>query len=198
MLERILHAMMQVYTPLKRVQEQVVYWIYTWIPYFLYEVSYCADDSTQVIPLYSLKRRIPWGKHRFGKLKGHFYIKYWNNSSQVPEELIMHSSLLTKAISMDSTEYIWAFSEEGFLSMLQSYIKEHQSLMMIDATLGTKNLYKENHSILKSLGIPNNKITPKLLGMFLKRTQTSEEEMEFVYYNDDVKEIRVKPTESIS
>lgn len=197
MIEYVFRTIMKIYTPMKQWQEQIIHWIYAWIPCFLYEISYCPDDSTQVVPIYSAKRYIPWGKHRFGKLQGHLYIKYWNHDMERPEEMILHSSLLVKAIHMDTLEYVWAFSEEGFLTLLLSYIQEHQQIRMIDATLGSRNLYKENPSLLSSLGVPENKITPARVGLFLQKNLDVNDNIEFVYYDDGVKEIRIKSSEPI-
>lgn len=194
MFETFLKKIIQVYTPLKVFQERATSWVYSWIPFFIYEVEYNPEDTQSVTKIYDSKQKISWSRHRFGKLEGYLSIKYWNQETQEPERMILHTHHVQKALHIDSIEYLWAFSEEGFTLLLQKYLSEQKSCTMIDVQYGDTNLYKEHRSLIPSFCVPKN-LTPVVLSRFIN--METNESSEFIYYNEDVKEVSVKPSEYI-
>lgn len=194
MFETFFKTIIQVYTPLKAFQERATTWVYSWIPYFIYEVEYNPEDTQSVTKMYDSKHKIPWARHRFGKLEGYLSIKYWNQETQEPERMILHTRHIQKALHTESIDHLWAFSEEGLILLLQNYISEQKGCTMIDVRYGDINLYKEHRSLIPSLCIPKN-LTPDVISRFIKRETGGSSE--FFYYNEDVKEFPVKPSEYI-
>lgn len=194
MIETFLRTIIRVYTPIKAFQERATNWVYSWIPYFMYEVEYNPIHTQSVTKIYDSKHKIPWVKHRFGKLEGYLSFKYWNQDTQEPERMILHTNHIQKALHIDSIEHLWAFSEEGILMLLRKYIEETRSYTMIDVTYGTTNIYKEYRSLVSSLCVPKN-ITPSILPLFIETE--ADNSTELIYCTEDVKEICVKPTEYI-
>lgn len=195
MIETMLRTIIRVYTPLKMMQEKAVHWVYSWVPYFLYEVEYNPSDTEDsVINIYNSKRNIPWVKQRFGKLDGYLSFKYWNHDTQEPERIILHTNHVIKALQIDSIENIWAYSEEGMILLFHEYMKKNKQCNMIDIRYGDTDIYREYRSLLPSICLSKN-VTPVVLARFLKLKENSTTEL--VYYDEDVKEVRVNATENI-
>lgn len=194
MIETFLRTIIRVYTPIKAFQERATNWVYSWIPYFIYEVEYNPIHTQSVTKVYDSKHKIPWVKHRFGKLEGYLSFKYWNQETQEPERMILHTNHVQKALHIDSIEHLWAFSEEGMLLLLRQYIQEKKVCTMIDVKYGTTNIYQEYRSLVPSLCLPKN-VIPSILSLFIETD--ADESTELMYCNEDVKEISVKSTEYI-
>jgi len=108
--------------------------------------------------------------------------------------MILHTRHIQKALHTDTTEHLWAFSEEGFTMLLQNYLREQKVCTIIDVQYGDTNIYKEHRSLIPSLCISKN-LTPSVLFRFIH--METNDSSDFIYYNEDVKEVSVKPTEYI-
>lgn len=78
--------------------------------------------------------------------------------------------------------------------LFHEYMKKNKQCNMIDIRYGDTDIYREYRSLLPSICLSKN-VTPVVLARFLKLKENSTTEL--VYYDEDVKEVRVNATENI-
>lgn len=200
---KLVNYIASVYTPIKYRQELFRKWFLSFIPSYLYKVTYISENcnSFEVIYKYDEYRE-------FNKLNNHSFIDgyysfiFWNNDKNKKDKLILHSSHIKKALLIDSLKYLYAFDEHSMIQILLKYIKKHTETTILDINVNNKDVYNILKDYIKCFEIPKN-VTPRVIHLLLnieENTQnnkdlTDKEDITVKYFDVLMEDIEKKNDE---
>jgi hypothetical protein len=189
MLESYLKKVASMFAFLEMLKDRTYHWMNSWIPYFVMKVDYIDQETKEKENIYCVTDKIPWYDISFEDVKqGYLYIQYWSNKTKKCEELMLHTDYVKEACKMTSLENSWAFSEAGFISLLEDYMLDTVPMKMIDLVLNDQNIYEETKQLQKSLCLKKN-ITPRVFATFkYPNLLKKEDDITLTYVDEDIKD----------
>lgn len=195
---KLLRFFMNLYTPIKYRQERLVQWFYSWVPSYLFQVLYIAENSMAIEEIYSSEHFKgndgQWSKQAPKTFpKGFYLFQFWNVEKIKIERILLHSDHLLNACQLSSLDALWMLDEEALMKCLLEYLHTHKKrIEIIDLYLNKKPIFKRMKEFHTSLGIPYN-WTPRLIYLMDQCQQgqpidDKQEDLQVMYFTWDLEE----------
>lgn len=188
-----------IYTKVRRVQESLIKWVYSFIPYYIESIDFISDNNYEVKNIYKHKKMTEWISTKFSnELSGYLRIHYWDINKQKLTDMILHTKHIIKGLKSTDITTMWAYSHEGIIKLLLDYIKQNKKIEILEMSINKQSIYKSHKYIIPSLSISENMTPNSLVAFYMPELFIKEDDIIFIYYNDNLDEITIVNNNFIS